>query len=82
VAGLLLECLATAWGHLLASWRKMKFSRLTVGGVVGVDVVQLLGGVLENVVVLALAQVPRAAFRSHTSVSLVSFGLGALAPLP
>jgi hypothetical protein len=30
---------ATAWGHLPASWREVKFGHLTIGGVLGGDAV-------------------------------------------
>jgi hypothetical protein len=50
------------------------------------DVVQFLGGVPENVIVFALARVPRAAFRSRARVPLaslsVSMGLGVPASSP
>jgi hypothetical protein len=41
------------------------FGCLIAGGIRGGDAVHLLGGVPENVVVLALAPVPRAAFGSR-----------------
>jgi hypothetical protein len=40
-----------AWGCLPASWRMMKSSRLTAGGVRGGDAAQLLYGVPKNVTV-------------------------------
>jgi hypothetical protein len=77
---------ATAWGHLPTSWRKMKSSRLAASGVLGGNVAQLLVGVLKNVTVFALAQVPRVAFRSGTCVPLASLlaslGLRALTLSP
>jgi hypothetical protein len=41
------------------------FGRLIAGGIRGGDAVHLLGGVPENVVVLALVRVLHAAFGSH-----------------
>jgi hypothetical protein len=64
-----------AWGHLLASWRKMKFGRLTASGVLGGAAAQVLGPVPKNVIVFALLRVPHATFRSHACVPLVSLSV-------
>jgi hypothetical protein len=42
--------LATSWGCYLTAWGKEKFGHLLVGGVLGSNVVQLVSGVLENVI--------------------------------
>jgi hypothetical protein len=78
--------LATAWGCLPATQDRMKFGRLIAGGVLGGDVVLLLSGVPENVIVCTLSWVPCATFGSRTYATLasmsVSLGFGALALLP
>jgi hypothetical protein len=62
---------AATWSCLPASWwwhTGPKFSCLTAGGILGNDAAQLIRGVLENVMVFALARVLCAAFRSRTRV--------------
>jgi hypothetical protein len=80
-------CLLTAaWGRLPTSRRKMKFSRLTVGGVLGGDAAKLLSGVPKNVIVFAQAWVPGVVFVSRARVLLaslsMSLGFSTVAPLP
>jgi hypothetical protein len=53
-----------AWGHLPASWRKLKFGRLAAGGVLGGGASQLLGCVPECVTMFSLVRVPHVAFGS------------------
>jgi hypothetical protein len=64
----------------------MKFGYLDDGGLRGGDVVQLLSGVLENVIMSALAQVPHVAFRSCAraplAILLVSLGFDVMTLLP
>jgi hypothetical protein len=38
------------WCHIDAAWDREKFGCLLVGGVLGGDVVQLLGGVPKNII--------------------------------
>jgi hypothetical protein len=63
----------------------MKFDRLAASGVLGGDVAQLLGGVLENIVVFTLAWVPSMMFGLCARIPLgslsVSLGFNASASL-
>jgi hypothetical protein len=66
VEGNVEKCLlVAAWGCLPAPLGGTMFGRLIAGGIRGGDAVHLLGGVPENVVVLALVRVLHAAFGSR-----------------
>jgi hypothetical protein len=67
---------AVAWGHLPTSWKKTESGCLTTGGILGGDAAYLLGGLLENVTVLALAWVPCVAFRSCPLIPRASLSGG------